>query len=53
MDKMEDERPEDDKDPFDDHIEDVMEANKQLREKVGLISEFVGKAITKASVLRR
>jgi len=48
LDLIEDERPENDGDPTDQEIEDVMKATQELRIKVGEISEFVGQAILKA-----
>ena len=53
LDLIEDEKPENNGDPTDQEIEDVMKANQELRIKVGEISEFVGQAILKAQVIRK
>ena len=47
---MENERPAEDEDDGDDEeIDAVLKANRDLRVKVGEISDFVGKAIEKAA----
>ena len=53
LDAIEDERPENDGDPTDQEIEDVMWANQELWIKVGEISDFVGQAILKAQQIRK
>ncbi len=48
MNRVEDQRPEDDGDRYDDEIWELMTANGNLRRKVHEISEMVASAIVKA-----
>ena len=48
LDAIEDSRPENEGEPTDSEIDEVMRANQELRVKVGEISEFVAQAIVKA-----
>jgi hypothetical protein len=49
LDGVEDSRPEDEGDIYDQEIAEVMAANQALRLKVGEISDYVAKAIVKAN----